>query len=91
MSIRSIVLTLTLALASTVASAVTVVSGNVAPGQWGIVEFTHSGGNIQIGSPASSNGSTVDDPYLTLFVNNGSPFTAFTGTFVGSDDDGAVG
>lgn len=82
-----------LLLAATAASAATVHVGTVGgSGEWGIVRFTHGGGTLTInvyanGFTSGPTGEGIDDSYLTLLVDDGSPLTAFTGTFVGENDD----
>lgn len=71
-----------------------VVSGSVGgpQGSWGFVNFTHNGGSLSINALAAgytggTTGQGIDDIYLAVFTNNGSPRTSFTGTLVGSNDD----
>lgn len=75
-------------------SASTVYDGTVsgADGSWGFVNFGHGGGALSIDSWAHNftggpTGFGIDDIYLSLFVNNGSSTSAFTGAFVGANDD----
>lgn len=70
-----------------------VIIGSVAhTGQWGAIQFDHTGGALTIDSWANGfsggpNGSGIDDITLTLLVDDGSPLTAFTGAFVAFNDD----
>lgn len=75
------------------ASAATIYEGSIADsGDWGFLTFNHTGGALSINSLANgwtggATGVGIDDIYLSLFTNNGSPLTAFTGSAVGSNDD----
>ena len=83
-------------LAATSAGAATVVTGAVpGNGQWGTIQFTHAGGTLTIdaladGFTGGPNGKGIDDIYLTLLVDDGSPLTAFTGAFVTANDDSVL-
>lgn len=76
------------------ASAGTVYTGTVtgADGTWGFLNFGHGGGALSIdawanGFTGGATGYGIDDIYLSLFVNDGSSTSAFTGAFVGANDD----
>ena len=75
------------------ASATLVYDGSVSEsGDWGFLTFDHTGGDLSINALANGwtggpTGHGIDDIYLSLFVNDGSPLTAFTGALVGANDD----
>lgn len=61
-------------------------------GSWGFVDFFYAGGNLSIDAWASGftkgpTGAGIEDIYLSLFANNGSSRTNFTGSFITSNDD----
>lgn len=61
-------------------------------GSWGFVDFTHNGGSLSInalayGYTGGPTGQGIDDIYISIFTNDGSPRTAFTGNLVASNDD----
>lgn len=71
-----------------------IVNGTVAGpnGSWGFVEFEHRGGRLEIdalahGFSAGPTGQGIDDIFLSVFQNDGSPLSAFTGAFIGANDD----
>lgn len=77
---------------SAAAQANAVVGSVARNGQWGAIQFDYSGGDLLIDSWASGftggpTGNGIDDIALTLLVDDGSPLTAFTGTFVAFNDD----
>jgi len=73
--------------------AATVVQGTAGgDGLWGFVQFTHPGGNLTIdllanGWTGGPVGLGIGDTYITLHTDDGSPFSAFTGTKIGENDD----
>lgn len=75
------------------ASAAVVYEGSVTDSNdWGFLTFNHTGGDLSINALANGwtggpTGTGIDDIYLSLFVNDGSPLTAFTGALVGANDD----
>lgn len=81
-----------LGLGSVPASANSVDGTVPAANEWGHVFFTHGGGALSIdilardwtGGPT---GSGVDDSFIKLFVDDGSPIGALTGSFVSENDD----
>lgn len=84
-----------LAILASSASAVTVLDGTVEGpnGSWGFVDFYFGGGDLAIDAWANGftkgpTGSGIEDIYLSLFRNNGSARSNFTGSLVGYNDDG---
>jgi len=74
-------------------NAATVVTGTVAgPGEWGLVQFGHSGGDLIVdilaaGWTGGATGLGIEDTLITLYTDDGSPLTAFTGSLVALNDD----
>ncbi len=60
--------------------------------QWGIIQFDHFGGDLTIdifadGFTGGPLGIGIDDPYLTLRLDDGSPLSSFTGSLIAVNDD----
>ncbi|RZI79508.1 MAG: hypothetical protein EOP38_25215 [Rubrivivax sp.] len=94
-NIKNKLATIGLSIIATSASAVTVMDGTVQGpnGSWGLVDFHHSGGNLAIdawsnGFTKGPTGAGIGDIYLSLFQNDGSARSAFTGAAISSNDDG---
>lgn len=72
------------------AHATVTVNGTVPAKGISYIFFSFGGGDLSIGT-AGSGASPLTDPMISLFVNDGSPAGALTGTLLGTDDDGGTG
>lgn len=77
------------ALLASPADATVTVNGTVPANGIDYIFFSFAGGPLSIATN-SSGATPLEDPEIMLFVNNGSPVGALTGTLVGSDDDGGL-
>jgi PEP-CTERM motif len=84
------------AAASCACAAPTVLSRSIsAPGAFDYLYFAHAGGPLTVdiwarGYTAGPNDG-LDDSYIGVFVNNGSPIGALTGALMGLNDDSSLG
>ncbi|RZI79507.1 MAG: hypothetical protein EOP38_25210 [Rubrivivax sp.] len=94
-NIKSKLAIIGLSIIATSASAVTVLDSTVQgpAGSWGFVNFYYGGGNLAIDALSSGftqgpTGAGIGDIYLSLFQNDGSARSNFTGAAIASNDDG---
>ncbi len=81
------------AMSCTAAHAATTVSDSVSGSNaWGIIQFDFTGGYLTFdvladGWTGGKTGQGINDSFISLFFDDGSPLTAFGGSYIGSNDD----